>query len=155
MAWTIPATPTAGQVLAATYWNEQIRDNMNALKAPPFQQIVWSGTASTTATTAVPVDTANLSINLTTYGGNIHVYFQAWQNHQAGLYGLFSDGTGFNGNSALSRGVTAFSPVSFDVWVTGLASGSHTFRPSFLSQAGTTLTVNGLTASIIFWAREG
>jgi hypothetical protein len=30
MAWTTPSTVTAGQTLAASFWNEQVRDNMMA-----------------------------------------------------------------------------------------------------------------------------
>jgi len=35
MAWTTPGTATAGQVLTASFWNEQVRDNMLEL-APLF-----------------------------------------------------------------------------------------------------------------------
>jgi hypothetical protein len=31
MAWTTPGTATAGEVLAAAFWNENVRDNSNAL----------------------------------------------------------------------------------------------------------------------------
>lgn len=31
MAWSDPATATVGQVLTATYWNQQVRDNLKAL----------------------------------------------------------------------------------------------------------------------------
>ena len=31
MAWTTPSTVVAGQTLSAAFWNEQVRDNQNAL----------------------------------------------------------------------------------------------------------------------------
>lgn len=31
MAWTAPATATVGQVLTASFWNQQVRDNMKEL----------------------------------------------------------------------------------------------------------------------------
>lgn len=33
MAWTTPGTAVAGEVLTAAFWNEQVRDNLNALDA--------------------------------------------------------------------------------------------------------------------------
>jgi hypothetical protein len=32
MAWTTPGTATAGEVLTAAFWNENVRDNSNALR---------------------------------------------------------------------------------------------------------------------------
>ena len=36
MAWTTPGTATAGEVLTAAFWNEQVRDNSNFLYTPPM-----------------------------------------------------------------------------------------------------------------------
>jgi len=155
MAWTIPATITAGQVLGATLWNEQVRDNIGVLKSPPFQQIVWNGSANATASTAVPISTASLSIALTTYGGDIHCVFRGYQgNGNSILYGLTWDNTGFNSGSAISRHSTE-GTVGFDIWVTGLASGSHTFRPVWWQGAGLAMLLQGASANAVFWAREG
>ena len=33
MAWTTPGTATAGEVLTAAFWNEQVRDNMTSIKS--------------------------------------------------------------------------------------------------------------------------
>jgi len=155
MAWTIPTTITAGQVLGATLWNEHVRDNLGALKSPPFQQIIWNGSANSTASTAVPINTANLSIALDTYGGDIHVRFQAYQNTTTDtLYSMTWDGTEFNSGSALAKGDEP-GMISFDAWVTGLASGNHTFRPVWWNGAGLGQSLQGASANATFWAREG
>jgi hypothetical protein len=49
MAWTPPSTRTAGEVLTAATWNEQVRDNMKAIGDP------WTAyTPTWTATTTNP-----------------------------------------------------------------------------------------------------
>jgi hypothetical protein len=158
MAWVTPKTWTAGMVVSETDLNTHLRDNLNALFAPPFQQVVWTGLASTTASTAVPLDTANLSLTLNTNGGDVHVFFQAYQSNSTdSQFGLLWDGTAFNSGTALARSNEA-GIVAFDVWVTGLASGSHTFRPMFWSTGGVQqVAINGTAgnAAAIFWAREG
>lgn len=155
MAWTIPRTWTALTPLGATDLNTHLRDQLNVLKDPPFQQNIWSGTAVTTASTAVPIDTANLSISLTTYGGAIHLSFQGYQDStNAAFYTFQWDGTAFNSGSALVRLAVA-GMVRYDAWVTGLASGSHTFTPLWWQAAGLNVTLRGTSANAIFWAREG
>lgn len=157
MAWTTPATPTAGQGLAASFWNEQVRDNLNALKAPPFQQMAYTGAAqfSSSASTAVPVDTANLSITLNTQGGDVQVQFMAFQNAiYSTIYGLNYDGTAWGGTGIFRQGQEA-GMVSYNVWITGLASGNHTFRPTWWVPAGNLTTIDPTALPVVFWAREG
>jgi hypothetical protein len=33
MAWTTPGTATAGEVLTAAFWNQNVRDNLNSVKS--------------------------------------------------------------------------------------------------------------------------
>ncbi|HEY7822314.1 MAG TPA: hypothetical protein VIG24_05755 [Acidimicrobiia bacterium] len=44
MAWTTPGTATAGEVLTAAFWNEQVRDNQNYLYTPPMCRVYRSST---------------------------------------------------------------------------------------------------------------
>jgi hypothetical protein len=46
MAWTTPGTATAGEVLTASFWNEQVRDNFNMFSS------FFSGWTSYTPTLA-------------------------------------------------------------------------------------------------------
>jgi hypothetical protein len=162
-AWSIPRTWTNGEVPGETEMNTHVRDNLRFLKDPSFQQIITAsgGTLSTTATTAVPISTADLSITLTTYGGAIHGVFHATFSAQGALIlGLDYDGTAvYNALTGVSyhqmAGVTNRS-LGFNVWITGLASGSHTFRPTWRVGAGTnTGQLLLASAPAFFWVREG
>lgn len=42
MAWTTPGTATAGDVLTASFWNTQVRDNQNFLYTPPMVKVYRS-----------------------------------------------------------------------------------------------------------------
>lgn len=67
MAWTAPATATAGSVLTAAFWNQQVRDNM--LEAGPSKITVANAilvsTAANTLAERVPSET-ELAIQETT-----------------------------------------------------------------------------------------
>jgi hypothetical protein len=44
MAYTAPGTAVAGDVLTAAFWNQQVRDNMEAVAGPPFaRNILYNG----------------------------------------------------------------------------------------------------------------
>jgi hypothetical protein len=162
MSWVTPKTWTAGEVVGETDMNTHVRDNLNYLFAPSFQQIITgsAGNLSTTASTAIPISTANLSLTLTTYGGNIHAHFAgAFSGGGADVVhiGMTYDATDINpstGLMAVKPG--SLSEVSIDVWITGLASGSHTFLPTWRVEAGNQTAVLFLaTAPATFWVREG
>lgn len=64
MPWTTPGTATAGSVLTAAFWNEQVRDNMNVLRAMVnVQQAVKTDTTSSTSSSFA--DIAGLSVTIT------------------------------------------------------------------------------------------
>lgn len=69
MAWTAPKTWTDGSVLTAAELNEQLRDNLNFLKAPDNDIKVSVAEYSTTSTTFVDIDNTNLSASITTSAG--------------------------------------------------------------------------------------
>lgn len=44
MAWTTPGTAVAGDVLTASFWNQQVRDNMEFVAGAPFaRNILYNG----------------------------------------------------------------------------------------------------------------
>jgi hypothetical protein len=60
MAYTAPGTAVAGDVLTAAFWNQQVRDNMEAVAGPPFarnllyngaMQVAQRGTSTASITT--------------------------------------------------------------------------------------------------------
>lgn len=157
MAWITPKTWTAGMVISETDLNTHLRDNLNALKAPPFQQVAYTGAAlfSSSASTAVPINTANLSITLNTQGGDVQVQFMALQDATyVTLYGLDYDGTAWGGTGIFRQGA-GDGIVSYNVWITGLPSGNHTFRPTWWVPVGNMSKINPTALPVVFWAREG
>lgn len=71
MAWTTPKTWNAGELVTATAFNTYLRDNQEVLlhnvlaAATHFPAAAYS----TTSTTYVPIDAANLSVTVRTNGG--------------------------------------------------------------------------------------
>jgi hypothetical protein len=67
MAWTTPGTATAGEVLTAAFWNEQVRDNSNNLRALANVQstslLATSSFSLATATTSS--DISGLTVTIT------------------------------------------------------------------------------------------
>jgi hypothetical protein len=58
MAWTTPGTATAGEVLTASFWNTQVRDNMVEL-APYFASwTTWTPTITQNGTRTATVNYA-------------------------------------------------------------------------------------------------
>jgi len=51
MAWTTPGTATAGSVLTAAFWNEQVRDNFAATRAAQIN-VQSSNTSTKSSTTS-------------------------------------------------------------------------------------------------------
>ena len=158
MAWTTPITWTNSAVVGATEMNEQIRDNMNFLFAPTFDMIVTAYTAvaqvTGTASTAVPI-TAGLSSEITTFGGNIHCYFQSWV---SGSWAMFY--IDYNGTSVSAAGVSGLvsaddSIVIMNAWITGLASGTHVITPMWSQAGGNVMRLLSSGNPVTWWVREG
>lgn len=154
-AWTDPKTFTAGMVVGETDMNTYIRDNTNALKNPPFQQTAglntatafynWENASDFTAITG-------LELTMTTYGGDI----------KCGLLGYFGPPPylqfSYDGSAQTTHGKGIYeaqqsASVHLEAFITGLASGAHTFRPLWKAvSTRTRLDVSG--HEVIFWVRE-
>ena len=158
MPWTTPVTWSNSAVVGATDLNEQVRDNMAFLFSPTFSMIVTGHTGvstfNTTSTTAVPL-TAGISSVVTTYGGALNIFFRA---HKTGVgtavFNLEYNGTAY---TMLPSGLaTAFqhAEVWYNVWLTGLTSGTHVFMPTWFTLGGpAAIETSGFP--LIFWVREG
>ncbi len=163
MAWVTPKTWTAGELVGETDMNTYIRDQQTYLFSPSFQQILTAsaGNLTITATTAIPISTADLSITLTTYGGNIHFYFAGRFSGGASdvvRLNLLWDGTAV---AEVTTGLVAEKigtqhQVTMNGWVTGLASGAHTFQPCWnVGGAGQSARLELSLSPALFWVREG
>lgn len=157
MTWTTPKTWSANEIVGAADMNTHIRDNLNELKAPPFYHSAitanWSANVTWTGI-------SSLSAVLGTNGGDIMCGIRAHVVGARACFNLLIDGSAYtsaqrgigqawHANMASPTGQT----IDFVVWITGLASGTHTFQP-LMSAISTWSTLEGTTMPTLFWARE-
>lgn len=167
MAWTTPTTVSAGDKLTSTMWNNQVASNLNYLLSPNHSAILRNngGDYTTTSTAFVDIDSTNLSITLQTYGGPVLVVFSAVMETttETAAFDLAIDGT--RQGASFAHGLSAtttgngnyIGPVGFVHIVTGLAAGSHTFRPQWMrvsTTAAPVLRSNSTETPVRFWAIE-
>lgn len=156
MAWNPARTWVANELVTASIMNTHVRDNLNALKSPPSDQ--WNGEIydGTSSATWGDIDAVNLSLTITTTGGDVRVgYIGMVDNAFVCYFDIAVDGSRQSGNAngyvrAQSPGAPAFSPATFVVVIPGLAAGSHTFTVQYKGDGS---NVNSLT-STHFWVSE-
>lgn len=171
MAWTQPRTWSAELVTAAMF-NEQLRDNLLALKNPPSDVINadLSFDYTTTSTTFVNVTNAAdggtdvVSLTIVTNGGDVMVGFVGSFDSTGGSVYLtlrIDDTTTAAGDDGIVRMElgTATTSIGFVYLITGLAAGSHKFNLRWKASAGTITLYAGegtLNNDLHpqFWARE-
>ena len=108
MAWTTPGTATAGNVLTAAFWNEQVRDNPNALYGAVRRLAYIERTTDyvfTATTVATSTDMFSSDLTFTADGTSSYLvvfYSGAGQSH-TGASGVISVYLTDGGNNALGR----------------------------------------------------
>lgn len=160
MAWTDPTAWDVGDVLTKDRLNQEVRDNLIALKDPPSANFEGDGTAnySTTSTTFVDVDDPDFVLTITTNGGDVLVHFHG-NVYNTGANGVSQldvevDGTRIGYASGMMYAQEGNSEsTTFTRLITGLSAGSHTFKLQWKVLAGTGV-LTGLNYSPQFWARE-
>lgn len=161
-AWVTPATYSAGQLVTAADLN-LIRDNLNALKAPPSDQYEnFASAYSISGATFADVDATNLLLSITTTGGDVEItffgVFTASTDMSAAEYVAFDvlcDGarlgdttTGMTRTNNNTGRIISFSMPHYNK--TGLAAGAHTFKLQAKETAVATISL----VSIFFMVRE-
>jgi hypothetical protein len=145
MAWTSPHTWSVSELVTSTKLNEQLRDNMLALKDPPtsLYNVNEGADYTTTSDTFVDVDATDLSLTIVTGGGDVLVWFYGTVRNANGGGGVglnFSvDGTDFAADDGLlvtASSSTLAENVAFIVLVQGLSAGSHTFNLRYRRNGG-------------------
>jgi hypothetical protein len=168
MAWTTPRTWAVGEAITADLLNEQLRDNLAELKDPPSAnyELNEASDYTTTSTSFVDVDATSgkLSLTITTNGGDVLVHFEgaiAINSSNKVYLEIDIDGVPVGGDDGINVGKHGINPhvVSFTRLITGLSTGSHTFKLQWKVSAGTaTLYAGagtlGLDVHPQFWVRE-
>lgn len=158
--WTPPITWTGGSLVTAAMFREQIRDNLEYLFTPNFDEITLDETdISTTATSFTDVDAAggsDLSLQVETYGEDVVVHFRGTvglvnssTNNCAVCFDISVDGQPFGGDDGVityrhwdaQQSTRQYFGADFSVRVAGLTAGVHTFTLRWkVSGAGGTTT---------------
>lgn len=171
MAYTQPTTRNTGDSITASVWNTDLVDNLIAIKNPPTDSYVADEGAdwTTTSTSFVDVDGTDLSLTITTTGGDVIVHF-----HGVFLMSFNSDIVKLNVsldgvNVAADDGITGASfynsasalklPISFTRLITGVSAGSHTFKLRWKVAANSVTLYAGAGTTNFdfhpqFWVRE-
>jgi len=169
MAWTTPKTWNVDELLTAANLNTHLRDNLNALKAPPTARYECDEASdyTTTSTSFVDVDGTKLAVTITTGGGDVLVHFHGCVSHSSSNYRIHFtvtvDGTpvasddGIIGTAAPQA--VPGNPVSFTRLITGVSAGEHLFKLQWKTQGGTAKLFAGAGTSGAdlhpqFWVRE-
>ena len=126
-AWTTPKTWTSEPLVSSDY-NTYIRDNQNHLKSRLDNNIDYildeGADYTTTSSSFVDIDGTNLSIDLTTNGGDVLVGFSGSVNNPTGDFTQLTvdvDGSPYFDDDGLivtSVG-SSTSPISFVVLISG------------------------------------
>lgn len=153
MAWTTPTTRSTNDLITASIWNTDLVNNLLALKAPPTASYVFAGPYSTTSTSEVDVDTTNLSLSITTTGGDVLVGWlgSVYMSVAGTCYlNVTMDGANlltignigvFSHTNTVAGGIVALK--------TPVTAAMHTFKLRWKVSGGTANMGNGL-----FWVRE-
>lgn len=165
MTWITPKTWADQDLVTANDLNTHLRDNLNALKAPPTAHYEANEASdyTTTSTSFTDVDNPDLIKTIETTGGDVVVSFHGRTAHSAGSSGhiyfeINVDGTPHAGDDGMAE-VTGSEMVSFSRLITGLSAQSHTFALRWKTNAATaTLYAGAGTAPHDvhpqFWVRE-
>lgn len=173
MAWTTPQTWVDDELVTASDLNTHLRDNLNALKAPPTAYAVRDnlGDYSTTATDFELIDNTNLKLTLTTHGGDVFVWLLGTFYHATSggrvYLDIQVDGSG-RLMSTYAGGLASDTLESSErlitlppILVSGLSAGEHTFSPMWRTNSGTLFLRSDSGASqayrqvaVHFYARE-
>lgn len=162
--WTTPKTWSTGEALSASDMNTHIRDNLGALKAPPTAVYTCDEVSDyvTSQTTFVDVDASNLTLTITTTGGDVMVGFHGHIYANGGICHLDVevDGTREGGDDGITVVYSNYrQAVSFTRLITNLDAGTHTFKLQWKVTAGSAALYAGAgTANLNvhpqFWVRE-
>ena len=159
MAYTTPKTWTNEPLLASDL-NTHLRDNMDAIKDPPFDEAyINEATDYTTASTSlVDVDATEgkFQHTITTNGGDIMVWFCVSMEQSSTNQVYFEidvDGSPLGGDDGLYTVKNHTAGARAGIWatwlgfVTGLSAGSHVFKLQWATNTGTaTLYAGAATA---------
>lgn len=138
--WSVPRTWVVGELVTASLLNTHLRDNLEFLKAPPtaLYNVNQGSDYTTTSTSFADVDATNLSLNITTAGGDVLIVFMGYGGGTARLYfDILIDGVRMAGDDGFLAAVNAVNtPITLVALKQGLSAASHTFKLQWKVNSG-------------------
>lgn len=168
MAWTTPKTWAVDELVTASMMNTHLRDNLNALKAPPTAHYECDEASDYTVTNTSfeDVDSTNLALTITTHGGDLLVGFCGSLSHSVNwspvYFNVALDDTNEAGDDGITFALVSSAggqPVSFVYLITGVSAAEHTIKLRWKVSTGTATLFAGAGTSGAdvhpqFWVRE-
>lgn len=159
MAWTSTKTFSSGDILTAADMNTYLSGNTDALKNPPSAnyELDEGSDYTTTSTTFVDVDATNLSLTITTTGGDVMIGFHGTVYNNAGVWTYIDvtmDGVRIGGDDGIAGLRTAsqdYPHMSFVRLKTGVSAGAHTFKLQWKTSSGSTTLYAGAGTANFDW----
>lgn len=168
MAWTNPKT-WSSEPLTSADLNTYVRDNQEHIKDrldnSAGKTVSGQSDISASSETFVDVDSARLSIDLTTHGGDALVGFTGTVKcslvNGPVYFNLSVDGVDYFAGDGITLYVISdngevnhFKPVSFVALVSDLDAGAHTFRLRWKTHKSNTATMKIVSLHPQFWVKE-
>lgn len=147
-SFSSPRTWVTGETVTATLMNDEIRDNIGALKSPAhgYCNLDEATDYTTTSTSFGDVDSTDLSMTLTTAGGKLLCWFTGTVTLGVNrvAFNVSVDGTNqFADDGIIVAGsqLTGGVPITFIVILENVSAASHVFRLRWKVTAAATATM--------------
>lgn len=137
--WTAPKNWNVGELLIASDFNEQLRDNQEWLKSRGMVTPVSVATTTTTSTSFVAI--AGASITITTYGGKVKLLLTG---------GIANSAAGNTWNIDFALGSARYGDATAG-WVYATAPGANYYLPVVVPFITPTAPPAGSNTFNVYW----
>jgi hypothetical protein len=171
MGYVTPRTWSSGDPLSSSYLNVYVRDNVDYLfnrnrHIVNLKNVTAIAVSATTSWSAI--DDAQLSLEITTYGGDVELDFCATVRTGTGgqlNFDFIKDGTTYlssNTGTPLAGGsyymdlntTSEDRIINVKLIVTGLSAGTYTFKPRVSFSTSATVTFMASASTLLCMAKE-
>lgn len=168
MVWTTPKT-WSSEPLTSIDLNTYVRDNQNHLKdrldTAASRSVSGTVNLASTANEFVDVDPTNLSLTITTHGGDVLLGFTGTvrnsSNNASTKFNVAVDGVDYIADDGViamtnsgSSDTGRTKPLSFVLLIAQLSAGSHTFKLRWKTTRHNTASMDIVDLHPQFWVKE-
>lgn len=166
MAWTTPKT-WSSEPLTSIDLNTYVRDNQHHLKDrldnAASRSVSGAVALASTSSEFVDVDPTNLSLTLTTHGGDVLLGFTGTLKHSGSnattYFNVSVDGVDYIPDDGIiayagASDTSRFKPLSFVLLIAPLSPGNHAFNLRWKTSRSNTARMDIVDLHPQFWAKE-